>query len=90
MNFEKGNVSGADAEETRPRASNSRIGAQYNSLDAFFKGSLAGENLAGKWGGQFFGKGADGERPGSIGGTFGVATSDKSRGLVGMFGAYRE
>ena len=93
VNFGNGSVSGV-LTNGKDKATGASIFTNLElnsiSLDGFFRGSLAGENLAGNWGGQFFGKGADGERPGSIGGTFGVATSDKSRGLVGMFGAYRE
>ena len=93
VNFGKANVSGS-LTNGKDKATGASIFTDLKlngiSLDAFFNGSAAGENLAGKWGGQFFGKGAGGELPGSIGGTFGVATSDKSRGLMGMFGAYRE
>ena len=93
VNFGKGNVSGS-LTNGKDKATGASIFTDLKlngiSLDAFFNGSAAGENLAGKWGGQFFGKGAGGELPGSIGGTFGVATSDKSRGLMGTFGAYRE
>lgn len=58
------------------------------SLDGFFKGSLADEDLAGNWGGQFYGDGS--VAPGSIGGAFGAKNADGSESLMGVFGAYRK
>ena len=93
VNFGEGNVSGL-LTNGKDKATGAGIFTNLKlnsiSLDVFFNGSLAGENVAGKWGGQFFGKGADGELPGSIGGTFGVAASDKSGGLMGTFGVHRQ
>ena len=68
----------------------------------FFKGSTAitefkGQAYEGKWGGSFFGNpdsGASGAdlQPGSIGGTFGAASTGDgpSRSILGVFGAFKD
>ena len=63
-----------------------------NSDSGFFKGNTSmtfdGDTYAGKWGGQFYGN--DGANaPGSVAGTFGGATSDGSRAVLGSFGAFK-
>ena len=64
-----------------------------NSHSGFFVGDTAmtfdGSSFAGKWGGQFYGNGEADGRPGSAAGTFGAATSDGSKSILGGFGAYK-
>ena len=67
--------------------------ASIGSADSgFFTGdtSTRGTDSAftGKWGGQFYGNGAAGGRPGSVAGTFGGATADGGEAFIGVFGAY--
>ena len=68
-----------------------RIG---DSHSGFFAGDTAmtfdGSSFAGKWGGQFYGNGETDGRPGSTAGTFGAATSDGSKTVLGAFGAYKQ
>ncbi len=63
------------------------------SDSGFFEGNLSGTvgaaGYTGRWGGQFFGnREADGE-PGSVGGTLGGRSADRSTSFVGVFGAYK-
>lgn len=64
-----------------------------DSHSGFFTGDTAmtfdGSAFAGKWGGQFYGNGEADGRPGSAAGTFGAATTDESKVMIGMFGAYK-
>ena len=63
-----------------------------NSDSGFFKGNTSmtfdGDTYAGKWGGQFYSNDGANE-PGSVAGTFGGATSDGSRAVLGSFGAFK-
>ncbi len=69
--------------------------AQIGNADSgFFTGDTSTRSsdptdpgLTGKWGGQFYGNGAAGGRPGSVAGTFGAATADGSESFVGAYGA---
>jgi hypothetical protein len=61
----------------------------------FFTGdtsmTFGGDEFAGKWGGRFYGNGADpADHPGSVGGTFGGATEDDSKAFLGVFGADKQ
>ena len=61
----------------------------------FFTGNISYTDLdntafTGKWGGQFYGNGASDGKPGSVAGTFGAATTDKSESFLGVFGAYKQ
>ena len=70
--------------------------ASLNSFRSTFKGdtsiTLYGRELAGKWGGEFYGDGgaemAPSQNPTSVAGTFGATTYDYS--LLGVFRAYRD
>ena len=68
-----------------------RIG---DSHSGFFTGDTAmtfdGSSFAGKWGGQFYGNGEVDGKPGSTAGTFGAATTDGSKAILGAFGAYKQ
>ena len=61
----------------------------------FFTGAtsmtLGGRNYTGRWGGQFYDDGDDGEAPGSVAGTFGagIQQGDQAGALVGAFVAER-
>jgi len=60
------------------------------SDSGFFTGDASmtdgNRRLAGKWGGQFYGNGAAAtDHPGSVAGTFGVATSDGSFSYIGSY-----
>ena len=47
--------------------------------------------LTGKWGGRFFGNGADpADHPGSVAGTFGAKSDDDLQAIIGAFGAYKQ
>ena len=65
-----------------------------NSHSGFFTGDTSmtfdGSGFAGKWGGQFYGNSETDGRPGSAAGTFGAATTDGSRSIIGAFGAYKD
>ena len=65
-----------------------------NSNSGFFKGdtsaTFAGDTFAGKWGGQFYSNGESDGKPGSVAGTFGAGTADRSKGFLGAFGAYKQ
>ena len=60
----------------------------------FFTGDTAmtfdGSRFAGKWGGQFYGNGEPDGNPGSAAGTFGAATGNGSKAIIGAFGAYKQ
>ena len=62
-----------------------------DSSSGFFTGdtSLDG-GFTGKWGGLFYGNGESDGKPGSVAGTFGAATDDESRSLLGIFGTYKQ
>ena len=64
-----------------------------SSHSGFFKGNTSmtfdGSAFSGKWGGQFYGNGKPHGMPGSTAGTFGAATADGTKSLIGMFGAYK-
>ena len=67
--------------------------ASIGSADSgFFTGDTSSRGtdsaFTGKWGGQFYGNGGEGGRPGSVAGTFGGANADGSEAFVGAFGAY--
>jgi hypothetical protein len=60
----------------------------------FFTGDTSmtfdGDDFTGKWGGQFYGNGANAaDHPGSVAGTFGGATVDGDKAFLGVFGAHR-
>ena len=65
-----------------------------NSNGGFFKGdtsaTFAGDTFAGKWGGQFYSNGESDGKPGSVAGTFGAGTADRSKGFLGAFGAHKQ
>ncbi len=65
-----------------------------DSHSGFFTGDTAmtfdGSSFSGKWGGQFYGNGEADGRPGSTAATFGAATSDGSKAILGAFGAYKQ
>ena len=66
-----------------------------SSNSGFFTGDTSmtfdGSDFSGKWGGQFYGNGADPtDAPGSVAGTFGGATADGTEGFLGTFGAYKQ
>ena len=65
-----------------------------NSHSGFFTGDTSmtfdGGRFVGKWGGQFYSNGEADGKPGSAAGTFGAATADGSRSIIGAFGAYKE
>ena len=61
----------------------------------FFTGDTSmtfdGDDFAGKWGGQFYGNGANAtDHPGSVAGTFGGANADDTKAFLGVFGADRQ
>ena len=62
----------------------------------FFSGATTGSfedgrtTLSGRWGGRFYGNANGGGAPGAVAGTFGAASVDDARGLIGAFGAHRE
>ena len=61
----------------------------------FFTGDTSmtfdGDAFAGKWGGRFYGNGANAaDHPGSVAGTFGGATADDTKAFLGVFGADRQ
>ena len=63
-----------------------------NLHSGFFTGdtsmTVGGDNLAGKWGGQFYGNGPlPSEPPKSVAGTFGAANEGQTKAIVGTFGA---
>ena len=102
VDFEKDEVSGL-LTNGKDRATGANVfqkltlGSTSIQQGGFFSGTLSGEqklavpiDFAGNGGGLFFGNGAGGEAPGSIGATFGAEAPDGSRGLMGMFGAYRQ
>ena len=56
----------------------------------FFSGdtmmTVDGGDFTGKWGGRFYGNGANAtDHPGSVGGTFGGATADDTKAFLGVF-----
>ena len=65
-----------------------------SSNSGFFEGrlsgSVAGTALTGRWGGQFFGNSETDGKPGSVGGTLGGTSADRSASFVGVFGAYKQ
>ena len=67
-----------------------------SSNSGFFTGDtrmdvVGGSNFTGKWGGQFYGNGANPtDAPGSVAGTFGAATADGSESFLGAYGAYKQ
>ena len=66
--------------------------ADIGGLDSgFFTGdtdtTFRGEDYTGKWGGQFFGNDGASNPPGSVGGTFGAATSGDEKSILGVYGA---
>ena len=65
-----------------------------DSHSGFFTGDTAmtfdGSSFSGKWGGQFYGNGQADGKPGSAAGTFGAATSDGSKAILGAFGAHKQ
>ena len=65
------------------------------SNSGFFEGQLSGAGnwsglMTGRWGGQFFGNSETDGKPGSIGGTLGGRSQDRSLSFVGVFGAYKQ
>lgn len=64
-----------------------------NSHSGFFEGTTSmtfdGSSFAGKWGGQFYGNDKSHGMPGSSAGTFGAATADGTKTIMGLFGAYK-
>ena len=61
----------------------------------FFTGDTSmtfdGDAFAGKWGGRFYGNGANAtDNPGSVAGTFGGANADDTKAFLGVFGADRQ
>ncbi len=60
----------------------------------FFTGSTSmdfdGSSFTGKWGGQFYGNGEADGNPGSTAGTFGAATGDGTKAIIGVFGAHKQ
>ncbi len=66
-----------------------------SSNSGFFTGDTSltydGSDFSGKWGGQFYGNGANPtDAPGSVAGTFGGATADGSESFLGVYGAYKQ
>ena len=65
-----------------------------DSHSGFFTGDTSmtfdGSRFAGKWGGQFYGNSETDGMPGSAAGTYGAATQDGSKSILGAFGAYKE
>ena len=56
-----------------------------------FYGDTSGTDLAGKWGGKFYGSGASAtDQPGSVAGTFGAKSADDLQAITGAFGAYKQ
>ena len=58
----------------------------------YFEGTTVGRfpdgtSVSGRWGGRFYGNGESGGRPGAVAGTFGAASDEDDRGLIGAFGA---
>ena len=69
--------------------------APIGSADSgFFTGATSSSGtdspFTGKWGGQFYGNGAAGDRPGSVAGTFSAATADGGEAFVGAYTAHGE
>ena len=69
--------------------------AELADGELLFKGATAsGSGHDGKWGGQFFGTKEPDGKPGSVAGTFGIASgkigADAYEGAVGAFGAHRQ
>ena len=64
-----------------------------SSHSGFFKGTTSmrfdGSSFAGKWGGQFYGNDKPHGMPGSTAGTFGAATADGTKSIIGAFGGYK-
>jgi len=64
-----------------------------SSNSGFFEGQLNGNvngvGLTGRWGGQFFGNSEPDGKPGSVGGTAGGRSDDRSVSFVGVFGTER-
>ncbi len=63
--------------------------------ELLFKGATAsGSGYDGEWGGQFFGTKEPDGKPGSVAGTFGIASGDIAddayEGALGAFGAHRQ
>ena len=63
------------------------------SNSGFFEGQVSGNvnggGLTGRWGGQFFGNSEADGKPGSVVGTAGGRSADRSVSFVGVFGAYK-
>ncbi len=90
-----GTVTGIEADGERLSGSVSLGRANIGSSNSgFFEGQLGGAvnevGLAGRWGGQFFGNGEADGKPGSVGGTLGGRSQDRSLSFVGVFGAYKQ
>ncbi len=70
------------------------LGNAAISAGGFFSAQTAGTHrdgaaLSGRWGGRFFGNGASDSPPDAVAGTFGAASPDGARALIGAFGARR-
>ena len=65
-----------------------------SSNSGFFEGQLSGTvnevGFTGRWGGQFFGNNEADGKPGSVGGTLGGRSDDRSVSFVGAFGTYKQ
>ncbi len=91
-----GRVTGIEVDDDDATGSLTLGPANIGGSDSgFFEGNLSGtvngRGYTGRWGGQFFGTGeADGE-PGSVGGTLGGGSEDRSgsASFVGAFAAYK-
>lgn len=79
-------------------SSNERLTLRSTSIgtsdSGFFTGNLRGSvgetSYTGNWGGQFFGNGDPGDKPGSVAGTFGGKSTDNRQTFVGIFAAYNQ
>lgn len=62
---------------------------QTASFQGWVSGVVNGRAFAGDWGGQFFGNGESvTDSPGSVAGTFGARSQDRTESLWGFFAAY--
>ncbi len=90
-----GRITGIEADGESQSGSVSLDRANIGSSNSgFFEGQLSGAvnggGLTGRWGGQFFGNSETDGKPGSIGGTLGGRSQDRSVSFVGVFGAYKQ
>ena len=90
-----GTLTGIEADGERLSGSVNLGRADIGSSNSgFFEGQLGGAvngvSLTGRWGGQFFGNGEADGKPGSVGGTLGGRSQDRSASFVGAFGAYKQ